>query len=137
MARSGRYSIIISWYNTIGGLEVFNFQARKSYGWTIGKVEKSQRDVFASWEDNFTNADQDIDITSIKANERVIVRSQNLSLQQINAISQIKISPRVKDEDRGIVVDVDRNSFNYRTDHDKRHEISFTITYPDQIIPTL
>ena len=137
MARSGRYSIMISWYNTLGGLEVFNFQAFKSYGWDIGKTEKSKRDTFASWESNFTNADQEIDILKIDARESIIVRSQNLTQQQIDAISQIRISPRVKDEDRDLVVDIDRRSFSYRKDHDKRHEISFTIRYPDQIINTL
>ena len=135
MARDGKYSINLSWYNLLGGVELFNFTARKSYGYNIGKVTTSQRDVFQSWPDNFTGTETDL--IGLEANETITVRSQNLTAQQISAIAQIKISPSVKDEDLGINVTIERRSFSYRTDHQKRHEIEFQITYPSLIIPTL
>ena len=135
MARDGKYSINLSWYNTLGGIELFNFVARKSYGYSIGKVVTSQRDVFNDWSNNFSGTETDT--IDIQANNTVVVRSQNLTEQQLNAIAQIKISPKVTDEDQGVTVSINRSSFTYRTDHDKRFEIEFILTYPSLIIPTL
>lgn len=137
MARDGKFSINLSWYNLLGGIELFNFTARKSYGFNIGNVVTSKRDVFNDWDNDFTSAQTETDTIDIQANETIIVRSQNLTEQQINAISQIKISPSVKDEDQNLTVVINRNSFTYRTDHDKRFEIEFILTYPSLIIPTL
>jgi len=137
MARSGKYSINLSWYNLLGGIELFSFVAQKSYGYTIGKVTKAKRDVFNDWDNDFLDAEVEIDVLDIPANETIIVRSQDLTEQQITAIAQIKVSPVVNDVDQGLQVSIDRKSFNYRTDGDKRHEISFILTYPDLIIPTL
>ena len=135
MARDGKYSINLSWYNTLGGIELFNFVARKSYGYSIGKVVTSQRDVFNNWSNDFSGTETDT--IDIQANNTVVVRSQNLTEQQLNAIAQIKISPKVTDEDQGVTVSINRSSFTYRTDHDKRFEIEFILTYPSLIIPTL
>ena len=135
MARDGKYQILLSWYNLLGGVELFNFTARKSYGYKIGEVQTSERDIFNDWSNDFSVTQTDT--IDIQANETILVRSQNLTEQQINAISQIKISPSVMDEDQGVNVVIDRSSFTYRTDHDKRHEIEFTLTYPSLIIPTL
>tara|TARA_R110000796_G_scaffold126289_4_gene241028 strand:- start:3711 stop:4118 length:408 start_codon:yes stop_codon:yes gene_type:complete len=135
MARDGKYSINLSWYNTLGGIELFNFVARKSYGYKIGKATTAQRDVFNDWSNDFSGTETDT--IDIQANETITVRSQNLTEQQINAIAQIKISPKVTDEDQNKTVTINRNSFTYRTDHDKRFEIEFILTYPNIIIPTL
>lgn len=135
MARDGKYSINLSWFNTLGGIELFNFAARKSYGYNIGSVVTSKRDVFNDWSTDFSGTETDT--IDIQANETIIVRSTNLTEQQINAIAQIKISPIVRDEDQNVTVTIDRTSFQYRTDHDKRHEIEFRLTYPSLIIPTL
>jgi hypothetical protein len=135
MARDGKYSINLSWYNTLGGIELFNFTARKSYGYNIGEVQTAERDVFNDWSNDFTGTETDV--INVQANKTVIVRSQNLTEQQINAIAQIKISPKVVDEDTSTTVRIDRTSFQYRTDHDKRFEIEFRLTYPNLVINTL
>lgn len=137
MARDGKYSIILEWYNTLGGIETFNFTARKSYGYRIGKTQTSERDVFNDWDNDFASATIETDTLSIDASERVTVRSQNLTEQQINAIAQIRISPRVTDLTNNVSVQVDRKSLDYRTDHEKRHLIEFVIVYPKLIIPSL
>lgn len=137
MARDGKFSIFLSWYNLLGGVERFNFVARKSYGFKIGKVVSSKRDVFSDWDNDFANASIETDVIDIQANETIIVRSQNLTAQQVTAIAQIKLSPNVKDETRLINVTINRGSFTFRTDHEKRHEFEFEITYPFLIIPTL
>lgn len=137
MAREGKFTILLSWFNTLGGLEFFNFVARKSYGFRIGKPVISKRDVFNDWDNDFASASTETDLISLDANETIIVRSSNLTAQQITAIAQIKISPSIKDENQNLNVEIDRRSFTFRTDGDKRHEIEFRLTYPSIIIPTL
>ena len=132
--RTGKYNIILQWYNTLGGIETWNFTAFKSYGYNISGVQIADRDTFADWENNFTDAQYDHDLLDIKAAETITVRSQDLTVQQINAISQIKISPRIFDIDRNVNVKINRSSFQFRTDNDKRHEIAFEITYPDIVV---
>ena len=132
--RTGDYNLILQWYNTLGGIETFNFTAFKSHGYNISNVQIAERDTFSDWENNFTDAQYDHDLLSIAAAETIVVRSQDLTEQQINAIAQIRISPRIFDVSRGVNVRVNRNSFTYRKDHNKRNEISFQITYPDLVV---
>ena len=136
MARNGKYSLILIWYNTLGGLDFWNFTAQKSYGYNISNAQISERDTFADWENNFTNATNDHDLLDLEVSERVIVRSQLLTSTQANGMAEIKISPKIVDSS-GVQVRIDRTSFNYRTDGDKFTEIEFVISYPKLIIPTL
>lgn len=137
MARNGKYSIVLNWYSPIGGLETFNFTAQKSYGYDINNVQTAQRDVFNNWDTDFIDGFIEYDTINIEANQRIIVRSQNLTQQQIDAIATIKLSPRIIDADNEVGVLIDRSSFVYRTDNDKRYSIQFFITYPNLIIPTV
>ncbi len=137
MARNGKYSLILIWYNTLGGLDFWNFTAQKSYGYNISNAQISERDTFADWEDNFTNATNDHDLLDLEVSERVVVRSQLLNKVQANGIAEIKISPKIVELSTGRQVRIDRTSFNYRTDGDKFMEIEFVISYPKLIIPTL
>lgn len=137
MARSGKFSILLSWYNSIGGIETWNFTAQKSYGYEINNVVTTKRDFFNDWDNDFSNGIIESDTLSIEANQKLIVRSQDLTLQQVEAIATIKLSPQVYDIDKKLGVLIDRSSFSYRKDNDKRHSIEFFITYPSLIIPTV
>ena len=136
MARSGKYSILLSWFNSLGGIETWNFTAQKSYGYDINSVVTAQRDILNNWDNDFINGIVETDTLNIEANQKLIVRSQNLTLQQIEAIATIKLSPQVFDADQRAGVLIDRTSFAYRTENDKRYSIEFFITYPNLIIPT-
>jgi hypothetical protein len=74
---------------------------------------------------------------NIVANESIIVRSQFLTDQQVNAISRIRLSISVRDVALDRVVIIDPESFEYRTDAKKLNEIEFTINYPNEQIQTL
>jgi len=136
MARNGKYSIVLLWYNNLGGVEYFNFTAQKSYGNNIGGVQISERDVFEGWDNTFTG-NLDHDLLDIEAYREVTVRTQRLTEQQANAIGQIKLSPQVIDKETGLQVRINRSSWNFWTDNDKRSELSFTIRYPKILVPTL
>ena len=136
MARNGKYSIVLLWYNNLGGVEYLNFTAQKSYGNNIGGVQISERDVFEGWDNTFTG-NLDHDLLDIEAYREVTVRTQRLTEQQANAIGQIKLSPQVIDKETGLQVRINRSSWNFWTDNDKRSELSFTIRYPKILVPTL
>jgi hypothetical protein len=68
------------------------------------------------------------------------VRTQNLTVQQMNAIAQLKWSIKVMDvtdPTRDIVVIVDKSSFQYRTDGEKITSLEFDITYPQKQVQNL
>lgn len=136
MLRNGKYSIILVWYNTLGGVEAFNFTAQKSYGYNISNVEISERDVFEDWDNTFTG-DMDHDLLNVDAYEEITVRTQRLTEQQARAIGEIKLSPLVKDLERNVQVRINRGSWRVWTDNDKRTELSFTIRYPKLLVPTV
>ena len=137
MPRSGKYSIVLNWLDTLGGVEHWNFVAQKTYGWDIGRTETIKKDIFQDWDVAFIAGQTESEHLSIEAGQSVIVRSGDLTVQQINAIARIKLSIKVNDEtdiNNIVTVLVDKSSFQYRTDADKRHTIEFKISYPSEQI---
>ena len=131
------YNIDIQWLNTLGGWEHWRFTAFKTYGYAITNSETVQRDINQNWDTDFISGTTETENISINANETIAVRSQDLTLQQINAISKIKFSIKVNDETGDLVtIVVDKANIQYRTDNDKRFTISFDIAYPGIIIQT-
>ncbi len=140
MARSGKFSIVLNWLNTLGGWEHWNFEAWKTYGFDISEVRTIERDIFQNWDTDFIAGLTESEHISLKSAEVITVRSQDLTLQQINAIAPIKYSIKVNDETditTIVTVLVDKGSFQYRTDADKRHTIEFTVRYPRRQIQSL
>lgn len=133
MARNGKFSIVLNWLNTLGGVEHWNFTAQKTFGFDISNVQTMERDIFADWDTDFIAGEVESEHLSLQANEVKRVRSQDLTLQQVNAIARIKISLAVNDEtdiDNIVRVLVDKSSFSYRTENDKLNFIEFDIRYP-------
>ncbi len=130
-------TIVLNWLNTLGDWEHWNFTAFKTYGDEISNVNTIKRDIFQDWDTDFIAGRTESEHLSLDANDLIVVRSQDLTVQQINAIKNIKKSIKVNDEtdvSNIVTVLVDKASFQFRTDKDKRHSIEFTIRYPGQII---
>ena len=87
MARLGKYFIQLRWLNSLGGWESWNFQAFKTHGYNISNVQTIERDVFEGWDTDFINGDTQGEHLSVKVEESIIVRSQDLTEDQINAIA--------------------------------------------------
>lgn len=140
MARNGKYSIVLSWLDTLGGWEYWNFTAQKTYGYEISDVQNIERDIFQDWDTDFIAGGTETEHLSLKSNSTITVRSQDLTIQQITAIARIKISIKVNDvtdSDNITTVIVDKTSFQIRTDNDKRHSLEFNIRYPSIMIQSL
>lgn len=140
MARIGKFSIVLNWLNTLGGWEHWNFTAWKTYGFNITETRTIERDIFQNWDTDFIAGQTESEHISIKSAEAITVRSQDLTAQQIDAIARIKYSIKVNDEtdtSNIVTVLVDKGSFQYRTDADKRNTIEFIVRYPRKQIQSL
>lgn len=137
MPTSQTYQLRLSWFNSVGGWEYWNFLAKKTHGYNVGKVNTIKKDVFETWDTTFIAGLTESANISIDASKQVIVRSQLLTVQQIEAIARIKISLRVRDVSQDVTVLIDSASFEYRTDGEKLHQIEFVINYPNEQIQSL
>jgi hypothetical protein len=125
--------IHLTWLNSLGGWEFFNFQSIKDY-----KVSSSgqviKRDVFNNWDTEFITGNTENDYSSVRANKVTTVRSQLVTEAEADAIWNIKTSIKVQvvnDNNTLTTVLVDKGSFTKYKDRDKLYAIEFNITYPD------
>lgn len=134
-----KQNIYMTWLNNLGRYEYYNFTAEKDYGIDVTESTSIKRDIFNNWDTGFINGETEDDFINIKAAEKVTVRSQFMSLDEINAVKTIKYAIRaqvVRSDNTKITVMVDKGSFKVRSDGDKLYQIQFDITYPGIQIQT-
>jgi hypothetical protein len=129
--------IYLTWKNYLGGHDYWNFTAEKDYGIDISDVKETTKNINTNWPNSYNEfADtikQDISRTS---NNSIVVRSQNLTLDQVKGLKYIKTSPLVqimtsKTDKR--TVQVDSSSFVVYNETEKLYAIQFTVTFTDDI----
>jgi hypothetical protein len=131
-------SIYLTWRNYLGGMDYWLFTAEKDYGIDIESTLTSEKNIFVNWPDSY-DTDKIRFETDRQASETVVVRSQNLTLNDIEGLKYIKTSTLVQEvtgtENAPIfrTVLVDNQSFRIRSDRDKLYYMEFTITYTDMI----
>lgn len=130
-------SICLSWLNYLGGMDYWNFTSEKEYQVSIEEASKTKTNIFPQWPKSYGEfADTIEKQTFRKSRTQVQVKSQYVTEAQIEAIKYIKTSPLVQivnsRQDRRTVI-VDEDSFTVRQDRQKLFDISFTITYTDEI----
>lgn len=127
----------LTWLNNLGGYDYWNFIAEKEYIRDITNSGETRANVFPSWPNSYGSFATTIRKQTFReANKKVLVRSQNVTLAQLQAIEFIKFSPVVQiinsRRDRRTVI-VDTESFTSYADADNLYNISFTISYTDNI----
>lgn len=129
--------IYLTWLNYLGGFEYFFFTARKEFQVEIKDSGEQTKNLLPGWPNSHgTTADTIRQQTFRNSVKKIVVRSQHLSLNQLEAISFIKTSPLVqivesRTDRRTVLVDTD--SFRKYDEGDKVFAIQFTITYTDDI----
>lgn len=129
--------LYLTWKVYPSGHDYWKFTAEKEYGVDISDVQESTKNINTEWPKSYGEfADtikQDIKRTS---HDTILVRSQNLELDQVQALKYIKTSPLVQimtsKTDRR-TVQVDSGSFVVYSESDKLYGIQFTITYTDEV----
>lgn len=127
----------ITWLNHLGGFEYFLFTAESDYQTDILESGQSKQNIFPNWPNSYGQTADTIDKqTYTKAKKSIIVRSQHLTFNQLEALSFIKVSPVVQivtsRTDRRTVL-VDKDSFIRYSESDRLFTFQFKITYTDDI----
>jgi hypothetical protein len=127
----------MSWLNYLGGFDYWNFTAQKSHQINVLEVTETKQNIFPSWPRSYGEfADTIEKEVSRTSKNQMVVRSQYLTLDQLEAIKHIRTSPLVQivnsRRDRR-TVKVDSDSFQVYDEGDKLYSITFTISFTDLI----
>lgn len=127
----------MTFLNYLGGFEYFVFTARKEYQIVIDDAGETKENILPNWPYSFgENADTIRKQTYRRAANYVIVRSQFLSIEQLEALKYIRVSPLVqiiysRIDRRTVIVDTD--SFKVYDEKDKTFTLEFRIRFTDDL----
>lgn len=130
--------IVLSWLNNIGGFDHWTFKGQKEYMREIGETGETSKNIFPDWGNSYGEfADTERRRQTFRdSRKQILVHSEHVTLAQLQAIEYIKSSVLVQivnsRYDRRTVI-VDADSFVSYKDNDKLYNISFTLTYTDDI----
>lgn len=128
---------VMTFLNYLGGFEYFFFTARKEYQVIIENTGETKENLLPNWPQSYgETADTIRKQTFRESANYVIVRSQYMSLTQIEAIKYIRISPLVqimysRNDRRTVIVDAD--SFKVYDEGDKVYSLQFKIRFTDDL----
>lgn len=127
----------MTFLNYLGGFDYFFFTARKEYQIQIDEAGETKQNILPNYPYSYgVNADTITKQTYRKAVNYVIVRSQLMSLDQLNAMKYIRTSPLVQIvysqfNKRTVIVDTD--TFKVYDEGDKIFSMQFRIRFTDDI----
>jgi hypothetical protein len=127
----------ITFLNHLGGFEYFLFTAKKEYQVIIEEAGQTKQNLLPQWPNSYGQTADTIDKQTFRTSRNaVIVRSQYLSLNQLEALTEIRTSPLVqimysRTNRRTVIVDTD--SFTKYDEKDKVFSVTFKITFTDNI----
>jgi hypothetical protein len=129
--------LYLTYLNNLGGFDYFPFVKQKEYQVDVEETGTSRNNILPQWPNSYgKNADTLVKQTYRVTRNKVIVRSQHLTLAQLNALSYIKSSTIVQilisRRDRRTVI-VDTDSFKKYDERDKLFTLQFSFTYTDEI----
>ena len=129
--------IYITWLNYLGGFEYFLFTAKNEYHVDIEASGEAKQNIFPSWPKSYgETADTILKQTFRDSREAIVVKSQHLTRNQLEALTFIKTSPVVqimvtRTDIRTVLVDTD--SFIKYNEQGDLYSLTFRIRYTNQI----
>lgn len=127
----------LTWLNYLGGFEYWSFTAQKEHQVDIKGSESTKTNIFPNWPKSYGSYADTIEKETLRLSQnKQVVRSQYLTLGQLQAIKYIKTSPLVQiitSRSDKCTVKVDTDSFKVYDEGEKLFSISFNITYTDEI----
>lgn len=129
--------INLSWLNYLGGFDYWAFKGDSNYGINIEQDKSAKKNIFTSWPNSFGAGADTINFqTSRESRQEITVRAENLSMDQINDLFRIRLSPFVQivksRTDRRTVI-VDSGSFVYLQEGEKLFNLTFKISLTDNL----
>lgn len=126
----------ITWLNYLGGFEYFPFTGRKQHDVDVLETGTTRKNLLPDWSQSYgINADTIERQTYRRTRAGIIVRSQFVSLDQLEALKYIRISPLVqlvttRLDRRTLIVDAD--SFTVYDEKDKTFSLTFKVSFTDE-----
>lgn len=129
--------IYLTWKNYLGGMDYWKFTAQKDYIADIENTTETTENIYPTWPNSYGEFADTIDKeTSRISRDKIVVRSQNMTESEMNAVRYIVSSPLVQilvsKSDRR-TVKVSKGSFTWKRDEDKLYSIEFEISYTNTI----
>lgn len=128
-------TIWLTWLNYLGGFEYFLFISKKEYSTDVEETGETEENILPNWPESWQpQADTVRKQTFRNTREAIFIRSQWLTIDQINALAVLRTSPLVQIvSDRGDrrTVLVDQDSYVKYNEKDKLYSVSFKIRYTD------
>lgn len=130
-------TLYLTFLNNLGGFEYFPFYKKKEFQIEVEATGTTRNNILPQWPNSYgKNADTLVKQTFRVTRNRVIVVSQHLTLNQLNALSYLRSSTIVQivtsRRDRRTVI-VDDDSFKKYNESDKLYTLQFSFTYTDEI----
>jgi hypothetical protein len=124
--------IRLTWLNNMGGFDYWKFTAFKDHIREIKEAGETRVNILPSWPKSYGSDASTIRKQTFRTSgEQFLVRSQHVTLEELQAIAYIKSAVLVQEivsrSDRRTVI-VDEDSFTVFKEDDKLYQISFTIT---------
>ena len=127
--------IYLTWLNVLGGWDYWKFTAEKDYNLNIESKDTIKRNIFADWDNTFSNGDTEIDVINSEAYKSIGVFSQYLNPNELETISAIKYSPKVQvlngSKLTTVLVDKDNILLYNDGDEESLYTIRFNIQLPN------
>ena len=130
------YELQMRWLNDLSGWDTWNFTQFKTIDESVTKKVDIRRDITADFDNDFINGDTEYDAIFIESRKSITVRSQRLTKNQLEVLSQIQrsIKPQAFINDRWVTVSIDKGSYLVRDEKAKTQELSFVIKLPNTLI---
>lgn len=127
----------LTWLNNLGGFDYWPFMGRYDSNVDIEESGTTNKNIFPGWPRSYgADADTIQKQTFRRSRETVLIRSQNLTREQVIQLRYLKTSPVVQllstRHDR-ITVIPDKQSFTVFKDINKLHTMQFIISYTNNI----
>lgn len=132
-----RDPIYITWLNNLGGFEYFWFTASNLYTVDVEDTGTTENNLLPSWPKSYgTTADTILRQTFRKSRNKILVKSQHLTRNQLEALVGIRTSVVVqhvlsRNNRRTFIVDND--SFKKYDEAEDLFTLQFTVSYTDEI----
>lgn len=127
----------LTWLNNLGGFDYWPFMGRYDSNVEIEETGTTNKNLFPGWPRSYgADADTIQKQTFRRSRETVLIRSQNLTREQVSQLRYLKTSQVVQllstRHDR-ITVIPDSQSFTVFKDINKLHTMQFIISYTNNI----
>ncbi len=134
--KCARNSVYLTWLNSLGMWEYWDFQGESQSGFEITDSGKAIKNTFEDWDNNFVNQETEEFYRFVEAYETQLVRTQRLTDAQALAISRIKYSiqvQRIYTDNTKLTVLVDKSGGFFSKDNRKGTEFGFNMRSTSQI----